>query len=93
MGITRINQFVAKPGEEDRLHALLASVIVVIEAQPGCRSCRLLTGAEDPAQIAIVEEWASIADHQAAAKAIPPAKLAEAIAMFARPPSGTYYTS
>lgn len=93
MAITRINHFTAKPGSEQALHAFLSSVISVIEQCSGCISCSLLYGAEDPAQLAIIEEWESIESHQAAAKAIPPGKLSEAMAMFAKPPTGIYYKS
>jgi hypothetical protein len=44
-----------------------------------------------PAHLAIIEEWESIEDHQNAAKVIPPEKMAQAMALFAKPPSGTYY--
>lgn len=91
MTITRINLFTAKPGAEQQLHQFLSSVISVIKSCQGCISCMLLQGAEDPSQLAIIEEWESIKAHQAAASAIPPEKLAEAMAMFAEPPRGMYY--
>ena len=93
MTVTRINQFEAKPGKEQALFAFLQSVIGVIERCPGCRSCRLLRSTDDPAQLAIIEEWDSIDDHQRAASAIPPEKMSEAMALFARPPSGRYYSA
>ena len=40
-----------------------------------------------------IEEWDSIADHQNAAKAIPPEKMKEAMALFGKPPAGMYYTA
>ena len=91
MTITRINQFEAKISLEKKLYAFLQSVISVIEACPGCVSCKLLRSTENPACLAIIEEWESIEAHQRAASAIPPAKLAEASALFAKPPSGMYY--
>jgi quinol monooxygenase YgiN len=91
MSITRINQFEAKAGAEDKLHAFLQSVIDIITACPGCISCRLLRSAEKSACLAIIEEWDNIASHQQAASAIPPAMMAEAAALFAKPPSGMYY--
>jgi uncharacterized protein (DUF427 family)/heme-degrading monooxygenase HmoA len=89
--ITRINQFEAKKDFEAKLFDFLSSVISVVEKSPGCMSCRLLRSTDNPAQFAIIEEWESIDAHQSAAKAIPPERLNEAMAMFARPPSGTYY--
>lgn len=91
MAITRINQFEAKAAAEEKLYAFLQSVISVIKACPGCISCRLLRSTENPACLAIIEEWDSVESHQRAAHAIPPEKLAEAAALFAKPPSGTYY--
>lgn len=93
MAITRINQFEAKPGAEDALHAFLESVIAVVEKCPGCLSCRLLRSTESPALLAIIEEWESIDAHKNAAHAIPREKLAEAAALFAKPPSGMYYSA
>ncbi len=91
MSITRINLFTAKPGAEQSLFEFLTSIISVIKGSQGCISCRLLQGAEDTAQLAIIEEWASIAEHRAAASVIPPEQLARAMELFAKPPSGTYY--
>jgi hypothetical protein len=51
-----------------------------------------LRSTDKPAHLAIIEEWDSVEVHQRAAKAIPSEKMAEAMALFAKPPSGTYYT-
>ena len=91
MTITRINQFEAKKGLEDELFEFLRSVISVIQGSPGCKSCRLLRSLDSPAHLAIIEEWESVEAHQNAAKVIPPEKMKEAIALFAGPPTGTYY--
>jgi quinol monooxygenase YgiN len=89
--ITRINQFEAKKECEDKLFEFLRSVISVIEKSPGCRSCQLLRSLDNPAHLAIIEVWESVEDHQSAARAIPPEKMSQAMALFAKPPSGTYY--
>jgi quinol monooxygenase YgiN len=91
MTITRINQFEAKKDFEEKLFEFLRSVVSVIKNSPGCRSCQLLRSTDNPGHLAIIEEWESIEAHQNAAKAIPPEKLNQAMAMFAKPPSGTYY--
>jgi heme-degrading monooxygenase HmoA len=91
VSITRINLFTAKPGAEQQLYEFLRSVIGVIQGSGGCISCTLLRGAEDSSQLAIIEEWQSITDHQAAASAIPPEQLAQAMQLFAKPPTGAYY--
>lgn len=92
MTITRINQFEAKPGAEERLYTLLRSVISIIETCPGCLSCRLLRSTENPACLAIIEEWDRIESHQKAAQAIPREKFAEVSALFGKPAAGMYYT-
>lgn len=89
--ITRINQFEAKKDLEEKLFDFLRSVIFIIEKSPGCVSCRLLRSTDNPAHLAIIEEWESIEDHQNAAKVIPPEKMAQAMTLFAKPPSGAYY--
>ncbi len=93
MTITRINHFEAKPGSEQQLFEFLQSVIAIIESAQGCRSVQLLRSTDQPAQLAIIEVWDSIADHQNAAKAIPPEKMQEAMALFGKPPAGMYYTA
>ena len=89
--ITRINQFEAKKDLEEKLFEFLRSVISIVEKSPGCVSCRLLRSTDNPAHLAIIEEWESIEDHQNAAKLIEPEKMTQALALFAKPPSGTYY--
>ena len=91
MTITRINQFEAKKDLEQQLFEFLRSVISIIEKSKGCKSCQLLRRTDHPAHFAIIEEWESIEDHQNAARDIPPEKMNQAMALFAKPPSGAYY--
>ena len=91
MAITRINQFEAKPGRGGDLREFLASVISTIRACDGCLSCELLESIDHPERLAIIEVWDSVSAHQAAAKAIPPAMMQQAMALFAGPPAGAYY--
>jgi len=91
MAVTRINHFESKPGAEEKLQALLRSVIGIILNCPGVVSCKLLRSVEKHSSFAIIEKWDSIEAHQRAAKAIPPEKMAEAMALFAKPPVGEYY--
>jgi quinol monooxygenase YgiN len=92
MSITRINRFHAKQGMVDQLHAFLQSIISMVLQAPGCESCKLLRNQEDAHELVIIEEWASVAAHQAAAKNIAPEKIAAVMPMLANPPSGAYYT-
>ena len=85
MPITRLNHFEAPKGGGDKLHDFLQSVSDIVKTLPRCNSVRLLRSAEDRDQFAIVEEWESIEAHQAAASAIPPEKMKQAMALLAKP--------
>lgn len=93
MSITRINHFEAKVGCETDLFNFMQSVVASICNADGCISCQLLKGAENTAQLAVIEEWVSIAHHQAAASIIPKEQLQQAMAFFAKPPFGIYFQS
>jgi heme oxygenase (mycobilin-producing) len=93
MSITRISKFEAKDGMGDKLHAFLASVISLVEQSPGCESCRVLRSQENSNEFLVVEQWISVAAHQASVKNIPPEKIGAVMPMLARPPSGSYYAA
>jgi quinol monooxygenase YgiN len=92
MSITRINHFHAKAGCEEALFNFMSQVVLKIRATTGCISCKLLKSVENSAQLAVIEEWASIEVHKAAASVIPKEQLEEVMAFFAKPPVGTYYS-
>ena len=91
MPITRINDFQAREGQGDALRQEIESFIPVIEAAPGCRSCRVMLGEDDPDRIVVIEEWESVPDHRAAAETIPADALARAKALLVAPPRGGYF--
>lgn len=93
MNITRINHFEAKAGSEADLLAFMQAVVAEVSKADGCINCQLLKGAENSAQLAVIEEWISIAHHQAAASIIPKEKIGQAMVFFAKPPFGVYYTA
>jgi quinol monooxygenase YgiN len=93
MAITRINHFEAKAGSEQVLYEFLQSVISIVKECSGCLGCQLLSSIENTANFVIVEQWDTVESHKQAASVIPPEKLQDAFALFAKPPSGTYYTS
>lgn len=92
MPITRINHFEAKPGAEQALYEFLQSAIATIKNCSGCLGCQLLRSLDNPANIAIVEQWVDVESHQRAASVIPPERLKVAFEFFAKPPAGTYYS-
>ena len=91
MSVTRINEFHAGPGRSDALCDFLKSIIGMVVSSPGCLACELLVDSEDASQLVILETWDSIAAHQAAAKIIPPEKIAEVMPLLAEPVIGRYY--
>ena len=93
MSITRINTFQAQEGQGDALRDLVGSFVPMIEASKGCHSCRLLQNQDDPAQVVVIEVWASTEAHQASMKNIPPEALQAAMKLLAAPPKGAYYHS
>jgi len=93
MSITRINHFEAKAGSEAELFAFMQNVVTQVSTADGCISCQLLKGAENAAQLAVIEKWVSIAHHQAAASIIPKEQIEQAMVFFAKPPFGIYYTT
>jgi quinol monooxygenase YgiN len=91
MSVTRLNDFRAAPGKESALRAFLGDVVIAVQGAPGCESVKLLLDQEDEAHFVIVETWADVAAHKAAAGRIPPEKLAEFMPLIASPPTGKYY--
>jgi quinol monooxygenase YgiN len=91
MSVTRINHFEAKEDTVDQLHIFMEGVVEKVKNLPGCRSVRLLRSTENPAHLAIVEEWDSIEDHQRAATTIPPDLLEKAKTLVAAQPMGEYF--
>lgn len=55
--LTLIATLKAKPGEEDRLRAELDAMVQPSLAEPGCLAYRPYVDPNDPASIAIIEEW------------------------------------
>jgi quinol monooxygenase YgiN len=88
---TRINHFQAKSGQGSGLRQFLGSVIDTIRTSPGCQSIQFLEAIDNPEKFAIVEVWDSVESHEAAAKAIPPAKLQEAMTLLVEAPTGIYF--
>jgi quinol monooxygenase YgiN len=70
MAVIRINEFRAAPGQSGALRTFLAGVVAIIAGAPGCEEVQLLTGRDDADRLAVVERWASVDAHQAAATRI-----------------------
>ena len=93
MAITRINEFRSKPGSGSALRAFLKSVVADVRAAPGCLSCHLYQALDDAERFAVIEVWESVEAHQAAGRALAPARMEEAMKLLGAPAVGTYYNS
>ena len=91
MAISRINDFYAAQGRAGELGEFLLSVIATIQSSAGCLSVELLVDHDNAGHLVVFERWQDIAAHQAAAKAIPPSRLAHVQALISTPPNGAYY--
>jgi quinol monooxygenase YgiN len=93
MSITRINNFAARKGMGDELHAFLRTTVPLIKQTAGCEACVLLRNQQEPDTFVIIEAWASVEAHQASVKNIPPGMLVKAMTLLAGTPTGAYYTT
>ena len=93
MAITRINEFRSKPGSGSALRAFLKSVVADVRAAPGCLSCHLYQALDHAERFAVIEVWESVEAHQAAGRALAPARMEEAMKLLGAPAVGTYYSS
>lgn len=91
MSVTRITEFRARAAQNDALRAFLAPIVPGIAASPGCESCRLLQGHDDPARFLVIEVWESAEAHQASARAIPPKQLTHVRELLDGAPRGEYF--
>ena len=91
MSVIRINDFHAAPRSADALRAFLSGVIDLIKGAPGCRAVELVADQTDASHLVILETWDDIAAHQAAARRVPPEKVAELMPLLSKPVSGQYY--
>ncbi len=92
MSVTRINEFLAKPGQEPALHEFLVSVVETIIGSSGCVSCQLLSSQENPARFVVIEVWQSVEAHKGAARAIPADQIQRVMGLLAASPKGEYFT-
>ena len=57
-------QLTAQPERAGALRDMLCQALVAIRQSPGCQGARLLTDAEQPDRILLVEQWASVQRHE-----------------------------
>jgi quinol monooxygenase YgiN len=91
VSVTRINEFRVKDGQSKRVGDFLSSIVSVIEASEGCRSCRLMQDLDDERSFVIIELWESVEAHRASAKDIPPEQLEDIMQVLASSPQGRYF--
>ncbi len=92
MGIHRIGEFRAHPGEGDALLDLLNKYFVpMIEESDGWLSYQIFQRQDEPEKVMIIEQWESVKAHQASAQDIPPEALGKVRELLAEAPAGGYY--
>lgn len=89
--ITRLNEFVARPGMERELGEYLASIVPMIEESDGCLYCHMLQGHDDPSRFVIIETWESIPAHQLSVQGIDRKTFLEAMKTLAETRTAAYY--
>ncbi|GHF35229.1 hypothetical protein GCM10010218_15540 [Streptomyces mashuensis] len=70
MTLTVVAECLAAPGQEDRLRTALEAMIEPSLDEPGCLAYRPYADPNDPARMAVVEEWTdeqALTDHFATA--------------------------
>ena len=65
MSITLLINFKVKPEKLEAFTELLAGVQTDLPGKGGCKDIRILRNIDEETAIALVESWASKADHQA----------------------------
>jgi quinol monooxygenase YgiN len=82
----------ALPGKEAQLHAFIARVIVpALQTTDGCRGCHVWQADGEPGRFLIIEEWDSVAAHQASVKQIDPDDIKAIMELLDDSPAGHYY--
>lgn len=90
--IIRMGELRAREGKEAQLHAFIARVIVpALQTAEGCRACHVWLADGEPGRYLIVEEWDSVASHQASAGQIDPDDIRTIMELLADSPEGHYY--
>lgn len=90
--IFRMGEMRAREGKEDELHAFIARVIVpALQTAEGCRACHVWQADGEPGRYLIVEEWDSVASHQASVTQIDPDDIKAIMELLADSPAGQYY--
>lgn len=93
MSITRVNEFISRPGCEDRLAEYLASIVPVIEACDGCLYCHLLQGYDNRSRFLLIETWTDIATHQLSVQGIDRKEFLATMGALAESATAEYFSS
>lgn len=90
--VIRMGEMRAREGKEAQLHAFIARVIVpALQTADGCRSCHVWQADGEQGRYLIVEEWDSVASHQASVGQIDPDDIKAIMELLADSPAGHYY--
>ena len=91
MPVMRINQLQAIDGHEGSVFEFLTWILPDIQRAPGCISCEILRGLDDPTKIILLEWWESVEAHQKAVLHVDEDAMATVLALLAEPTAGEYF--
>ena len=85
---------VAQPGKASELQRFLAAALPRIRQAPGCHGARVLCDTEQEDSLLLVEQWASVARHEAhVASLVEGGLMDQVMTMAAAPPRSEYFAS
>ena len=91
--LTRINEFTAAEGKSDETATFLQSLVPYISSCEGCLGCEVLRSRESEDKFVVIEKWQSEQAHKASIAGFPQENMQVAMALFAGPPKGEYFTN
>lgn len=84
----------AQPGKSSELRDFLTTALPQIRQAPGCHGARVLADAEQEDAVLLVEQWASVARHEAHVASLMESGLMDRVmSMAAAPPRSEYFAS
>jgi quinol monooxygenase YgiN len=92
MSVTFVVRFEVKTGMTARFREAILPLIAHVERAPGCVFCELFQSVNNSNGFVCVEEWNSVAAHQAASKNYPPAAVEAVMESIVMPPSVNRYS-
>ena len=91
MSIARLYRMESADGKAAELETALTTLAHQVRPLEGCEGVELLRDAGEGGQFTLIEKWASIEAHKAAATALPKGAFGPVMAALAGAPEGFYF--